>query len=247
MASVTVRCPHCGSDEVIKRGKTDTGGQRYRCRNEACAQGSFLLEYRYQGYLPRVKRQIVDMALNGSGIRDTARVLGISKDTVVSELKKQTELEPINRPFLDRLADPARPILLARVEEAEADEMWSFVGKKTEPRWLWQALDHRTGTVLAYVFGRREDQAFLELKALLEPFGIRRFFTDGWGAYRRHLEPTEHEVGKRFTQQLERKHLTLRTRIKRLVRKTICFSKTIEMHDTVIGLFINRYEFGRAV
>ena len=243
MASVAVRCPQCGSDEVIKRG--NTGGQRYRCRNAVCAQGSFLLEYRYQGYLPRVKRQI--MALNGSGIRDTARVLGISKDTVVSELKKQTEIEPINRPFLDRLTDPARPILLARVEEAEADEMWSFVGKKAAPRWLWQALDHRTGIVLAYVFGRREDQAFLELKALLEPFGIRRFFTDGWGAYRRHLDPAEHEVGKRFTQQLERKHLTLRTRIKRLVRKTICFSKTIEMHDTVIGLFINRYEFGRAV
>ena len=81
------------------------------------------------------------------------------------------------------------------------------------------------------------------MKALLEPFGIRRFFTDGWGAYRRHLS----RAGKRFTQQLERKHLTLRTRIKRLVRKTICFSKTIEMHDTVIGLFINRYEFGRAV
>jgi insertion element IS1 protein InsB len=119
------------------------------------------------------------------------------------------------------------------------------VGKK--PRWLRQALDHRTGTVLAYVFGRREDQAFLELKALLEPFGIRRFFADGWGAYRRHLEPAEHEVGKRFTQQLERKHPTLHTRIKRLVRKTICFSKTIEMHDTVIGLFINRDEFGRAV
>ena len=47
MASVAVRCPQCGSDEVIKRGKIDTGGQRYRCRNEACAQGSFLLEYRY--------------------------------------------------------------------------------------------------------------------------------------------------------------------------------------------------------
>ena len=90
MASVAVRCPQCGSDEVIKRGKTDTGGQRYRCRNAVCAQGRFLLEYRYQGYLPRVKRQIVDMALNGSGIRHTARGLGISKDTVVSELKKQT-------------------------------------------------------------------------------------------------------------------------------------------------------------
>ncbi len=88
---------------------------------------------------------------------------------------------------------------------------------------------------------------FCELKALLKPFGIGRYFTDGWGAYQRHLDPTEHEIGKRNTQQLERKHLTLRTRIKRLTRKTICFSKSTEMHDTVIGLFINRVEFGLVV
>jgi transposase-like protein len=56
MASVTVRCPRCGSDEVIKRDNTDTGGQHHRCRNEDLAQGSFLLEYHYQGYLPQVKR-----------------------------------------------------------------------------------------------------------------------------------------------------------------------------------------------
>ena len=138
-------------------------------------------------------------------------------------------------------------VLLARVEAAEVDEMWSFVGKKKAPRWLWHALDHRTGEVLAYVFGRREDHAFLELKALLVPFGITRFYTDGWGAYRRHLAPALHEVGKHHTQQLERKHLTLRTRIKRLVRKTICFSKSRQMHDLVIGLFINRFEFGASV
>ena len=56
-----------------------------------------------------------------------------------------------------------------------------------------------------------------------------------------------HSPGKRHTQKIERKHLTLRTRIKRLVRKTICFSKTTQMHDIVIGLFVNRYAFGRAV
>ena len=56
--------------------------------------------------------------------------------------------------------------------------------------------------------------------------------------------PHQHVVGKRRTQQLERKHLTLRTRIKRLVRKTICFSRSVQMHDIVIGLFINRFEFG---
>ena len=125
--------------------------------------------------------------------------------------------------------------------------MWSFVGSKKTPRWLWHAVDHRSGTVLAYVFGKRQDQAFLDLKALLQPFGIRRYYTDGWGAYQRHLEPETHEVGKRNTQQLERKHLTLRTRIKRLVRKTICFSKTTQMHDIVIGLFINRFEFGVSI
>ena len=120
------------------------------------------------------------------------------------------------------LVNPDEVTVVIRVaEEAEVDEMWSFVGKKREPRWLWHAIDHRSGKVLAYVFGRRQDEVFLKLKALLEPFGIKRYYTDYWGAYTRHLDADEHQPGKRNTQQIERKHLTLRTRIKRLVRKTI--------------------------
>ena len=131
--------------------------------------------------------------------------------------------------------------------EAEVDEMWSFVGNKGNPRWLWHAIDHHTGQVLAYVFGRRKDDVFLQLKALLEPFDLTRFYTDHWGAYARHLDADVHSPGKRNTQKIERKHLTLRTRIKRLVRKTICFSKSVQMHDIVIGLFVNRYAFGLLV
>ena len=142
-------------------------------------------------------------------------------------------------------ATPA--VVIRKVEAAELDEMWSFVGSKKRPRWLWGALDHQTGRMMAYVFGRREDQALLALKALLAPLGIDRVYTDGWGAYYRHLNPHQHVVGKRRTQQLERTHLTLRTRIKRLVRKTICFSRSIQMHEIVIGLFINRFEFGLSV
>ena len=86
------------------------------------------------------------------------------------------------------------------------------------------------------------------IKALLAPFGIMQFYSDGWGAYERHVAPGFHTVGKRNTQQIERKHLTLRTRIKRtpwaersaVARKTICFSKSIVMHDGVIGLFMHR-------
>jgi insertion element IS1 protein InsB len=130
---------------------------------------------------------------------------------------------------------------------SELDEMWSYVGKKAEPRWLWHAIDHTSGTVVAYVFGRRKDEVFLQLKELLEPFGITRFYTDGWGAYERHIAPEQHTIGKAYTQKIESKHINLRTRIKRLVRRTICFSKTTTMHDLVIGLFINRYEFGVAI
>jgi insertion element IS1 protein InsB len=130
---------------------------------------------------------------------------------------------------------------------SELDEMWSYVYSKANPRWLWHAIDHHTGHVLAYVFGRRQDTVFLALKALLEPFGITRYFTDGWGAYERHVEAEQHTVGKANTQKIERTHITWRTRIKRLVRRTICFSKTEQMHDLVIGLFINRYEFGRPI
>jgi insertion element IS1 protein InsB len=136
---------------------------------------------------------------------------------------------------------------IQKVDAAEVDEMWSFVGNKKAPRWLWHAIDHCTGTVLAYVFGRRQDEVFVALKRLLEPFGITRYYTDHWGAYVRHLAPEEHSPSKRNTQQIERQHLTLRTRIKRLARKTICFSKSIQLHDIVIGLFVNRYEFGIAV
>ena len=149
--------------------------------------------------------------------------------------------------MIERLPPSHVEVVLECVSEAEVDEMWSFVGKKKEPRWLWHAIDHRTGKVLAYVFGRRVDEVFVKLKTLLEPFGITRYYTDSWGAYERNLAPEVHSPGKRNTQQIERKHLTLRTRLKRLVRKTICFSKSIAMHDIVIGLFINRYEFGLPV
>lgn len=102
--------------------------------------------------------------------------------------------------------------------------MWSYVGRKSNPRWLWHAIDRQSGAVLAYVFGRRKDQVFLQLQKLLLPFGIKRYCTDGWGAYERHLPAECHEIGKRKTQRIERKHLKLRTRIKRLARRTICFS-----------------------
>jgi len=89
------------------------------------------------------------------------------------------------------------------------------------------------------MFGKRKDDIFIKFKELLKPFDITKFYTDDWGSYQRHLNETEHIIGKNNTQIIERKNLVLRTRVKRLCRKTICYSKSVEMHDIVIGLAIN--------
>ena len=76
MVSVPVQCPYCQSTEVIKAGKQAHGTQRSRCQNERCARRIFLLHYQDRGRIPEIRRQVVDMALNGSGVRETARVSG---------------------------------------------------------------------------------------------------------------------------------------------------------------------------
>jgi len=73
MGHKLVLCPYCQSDQVVKRGKTDTGKQRYRCHNPECDYQSFLLDPAYKGRSPEIKQQVIEMSLNGSGIRNTAR------------------------------------------------------------------------------------------------------------------------------------------------------------------------------
>ena len=81
--------PHCQGTDVVRHGTTRQGKQRYRCRKTLCAGRTFLLAYAYPGQSRTVKQQIVDMALNASGIRDTTRVLHVSPTTVMKELKKK--------------------------------------------------------------------------------------------------------------------------------------------------------------
>ena len=88
MVAVPVQCPHCHSTEVIKAGKQANGTQRYQCQNGRCTRRIFLLQYQDRGRVPEVRRQVVDMAINGSGIRDTTRVLRIRPTTVIAVLKK---------------------------------------------------------------------------------------------------------------------------------------------------------------
>lgn len=174
----------------------------------------------------------------------------------------------MNWQYIQNHRDPSKIRFYAvKVEEAEADEMWSFVQNKGNQVWLWHAIDHKTGEILAYTFGSSEDKVLDELLVLLSPFKIQKLYTDGKPAYGRKLKHKKvkynkkkklkkrrkdkrtrkitHEIGKKNTQKIERVHLSLRTWVKRLARKTICFSKSLIMHKIVIGLCINIRFWGR--
>ena len=120
--------------------------------------------------------------------------------------------------------------------------MWSFVRCKKVQRRLWWVGEAATGRVLAFVFGRRTHATFRRLLAVLAQTGgrVERWFTDAWGAYEACLPAARHQKGKAPMQRL---HLTLRTRFKRRMRKTICFSKKQFFHDGLITLFIVHFFF----
>src|SRR5215813_1394723 len=104
MITQVLHCPYCQGIDIVRHGTTLEGKQRYRCRECLLGRGrTFLLEYTYAGQSPEVKQQIVDMAMNASGIRDTARVLHVSPTTVRKELKKAPDLQQVNKAVLKHL------------------------------------------------------------------------------------------------------------------------------------------------
>jgi transposase-like protein len=84
MAKIEVKCRNCEETQVVKYGKSRSGEQRYYCRNTDCTTTIFQLNYRNKGCEPGVEQKIIKMAVNASGIRDTARVLDISTYKVTS-------------------------------------------------------------------------------------------------------------------------------------------------------------------
>ncbi len=248
---VTVKCPFCGSEDVSTHGHSKNGKRVYHCKNPQCSHKYFTEEYTYKAYKPEVRKQVVQMALDCTGTRATGRILGISKDTVTAILKKQEPvLWQVNYNYIHAHCDEKMEVVVIssvqiEVDEAEMDEMWSFVHDKSQQYWLWWAIDHKTGEPLAYCFGTREHRYLDELRALLAPFHINTVYADANYAYKAHITDSSVVTGKRNTQRIERKHLSLRTWCSRLVRKGIRFSKSHLMHSIVVGLVINYWFFGR--
>ena len=169
---------------------------------------------------------IVPMTMNSSGIRDIARVLCMSTNTVLKTIRERAAIVP-------------EPCVPSRIKDLEIDEFWSFIKDKSQQCWCWYGLNRATTRIAAYVLGRRTDASCQQLSVKLAGCAVENFYTDDWQSYAKILPGERHTIGKAETLNIERHNLNFRTHLKRLHRRTICFSKSAEMHAAVIKLYVN--------
>jgi IS1 family transposase/transposase-like protein len=222
-------CPRCSSLNVKKNGITAQQKQRYRCKD---CERQFITDYTYHAYKAGVRSLVLPLTINGSGIRDISRVLCLSTNTVLRLIRQAAE----------QVHEPTVP---KRIADLELDEFWSCVEKKKRQRWTWSAFDRKLKQVTAFVNGRRTDHHCASLLKKLAESRVQRFHTDRWESYRKLLPKKKHAVGKEGTCNIERHNLNFRTHIKRLQRRTICFSKSVEMHEAVIKLYVQHSNLGQ--
>lgn len=220
---IQVKCPHCEGIKVKKNGKKAKKIQNFYCH---CCKKQFQNEYKYKGADPRLKRYVKSMTLNGSGIRDIHRVLGISIVTILFILRNWFK-------SLDE------PVVSGYYKQVQIDEMWTFVHhRKTGKRWLWYVYDQETGKILAFHIGKRNNSACKALMKKISHLQIDYYQTDEWRCYKKNIPTEKHIVSKEKTTHIERRNRDFRTHLKRLCRETVCFSKKDDMHYGVIKAYI---------
>ncbi len=226
MASISIRCPSCSATEgVVRNGKSTAGHQRYLCSH---CRKTWQLQFTYTASQPGTHQKIIDMAMNGVGCRASARIMGVGLNTVLRHLKTQAAV--------GNLAHTTGQYVIVC---AEMDEQWGYVGAKSRQRWLFYAYDRIRRTVVAHVFGERTLATLERLLSLLSAFEVVVWMTDGWPLYESRLKGKLHVISKRYTQRIERHNLNLRQHLARLGRKSLSFSKSVELYDKVIGHYLN--------
>jgi insertion element IS1 protein InsB len=233
-----LRCPRCSLSHIKKNGHTHYGKQNYRCLS--CGR-QFVAHS--QHIEEATKTLLKSLLLERLSLRGICRVLGISLQWLLGFIAEIYQSLPPH--LYVQVTSPKRDIHLLRLE-AEADEMWSFVKKKTNKQWVWLAFDPQTRQVLAFYVGDRSRQSARQLWKQI-PRVYRQqatFYTDDWEAYGGVIVAKRHQVCAKSsgrTNAIERFNCTLRQRVSRLVRDSLSLSKSLTNHIGAIKYFICHY------
>lgn len=226
------RCLKCNSVQIVKNGHDYKETQKYHCK--VCG---------IYGTLDKKKRdaqaqqpQVMDAYFERVSMRGIERIFDVSRFYLAGWLlEAAAQLPPLSATLVKWQPE----------DILELDELWSFVLKKNQKRWVWLALCRRSRQIVAFVIGDRSEETCRKLwERIPAEYKACRTFSDFWEAYQMVFPQDTHcSVGKESgqTAHIERWINTLRQRLARFVRKTLSFSKSDRFHEVVLTLFLHRY------
>jgi len=204
---------------LIKYGRIKAR-QRYQCKKCKCTQ---MVDYTSLAYSKTVNKDIVNHVKEGCGIRSIARLLNISANTVLSRIKS--------------IADSIKKPMIKTGKIYEVDELRTYIKNKNNDCWVIYALDKQTGQVVDLKVGKRTKTNLQRVTDTLLLAKCKKIYTDGLTTYRHIIPSVIHKIKRYGINRIERKNLSLRTHLKRLNRKTICYSKSIMMLEACLKIY----------
>jgi len=213
-------CLYCNGSQIIKNGKTKNGKQQFHCK-DCCKR--FIDSYTYHGCQININQQIILFTKEGLGIRGTARILKISTTTLLKRIISIAKsIQPPSIPFR---------------KEYEVDELRTYVKSKNKLIWIVCALERKSKKIISFNIGKRTNQTLNKVVQSLHLSQAKKIFTDRLKNYKYLIEKGIHETTRFGTNSIERKNLDLRIHLKRLNRKTICFSKSTIMLSSILKIY----------
>lgn len=217
---VALKCRYCNDENCIKNGKTSNGKQQYKCKG--CGK-RFVQDYTYQACNPTTNQQIITLTKEGLGIRSTARVLRISTTTLLKRIIA--------------IAQSIKQPVISKGKTYEVDEIRTYIKRKDKLIWIVYALERVSKSVAVFYVGSRTNKTLNIVLITLCLAEAKQIFTDGLKNYKYLITKTVHRVKQYGTNHIERKNLTLRTHLKRLNRRTICFSRSLIVLTAVLKIY----------
>lgn len=215
------KCPKCRLTS-IKKGKRN-GVQRYRCAG--CGR-CFQRNYVYSGCCEATRKLLIQLVCEGSSFRSISRVLGVSPTTVASQVLVAAE----------RACKPMVPL----GKTYQMDELCTFIGAKTNRYWVAYAVRTDTKQVVDFRVGKRSNRTLRPVIDTMILARAKQIRTDRLKQYRYLIPADIHKVKQFGINHIERKNLTLRTDLKRLSRRTICFSRSLRMLEACLRVYFYR-------
>jgi insertion element IS1 protein InsB len=215
-----IKCKQCNQD-ALKNGKSKKGIQRYWCKEcKRFWQGSYF----YRACRENIDQSIIALKKESCGVRSIARILKLSMVTVIKRIRRIAQ--SISRPFA-----------ILKGKEYEVDEMRTYIENKKRLYWIVYSLRKDTKEVIDFKVGKRTMKTLQKVTDTLLLSEAKKIYTDGYGLYQNLLPKEIHCRSSYKINHIERKNLSIRTHLKRLSRKTICFSKSKEMLEACLKIY----------